>query len=165
LSRPARKPGRVASIGTTVLRSPVPAEERLPGAPAAERFSDRAHAPSLFFVGARHSGRRKPPAGAGVKNTDGARRKGYDAGKKVFGIKRHIFGDTQGLPHAIALTTAKVTDRQGALEASGPTREPLSEATSIRVEGGYGGQPFAESRTALARGLCTRRHPQRLDYV
>jgi hypothetical protein len=100
-----------------------------------------------------------------LRSASKTRRKGYDAGKKVFGIKRHIFVDTQGLPHAIALTTAKVTDRQGALEASGPTREPLSEATSIRVEGGYGGQPFAESRTALARGLRTRRHPQRLDYV
>jgi hypothetical protein len=50
-----------------------------------------------------------------VKNTDTARQKGYDAGKKVCGIKRHIAVDTQGLPHAIYLTTAEVTDRDGAL--------------------------------------------------
>jgi len=36
-----------------------------------------------------------------VKNTDTAENKGYDAGKKVSGIKRHIAVDTQGLPHAI----------------------------------------------------------------
>lgn len=36
-----------------------------------------------------------------VKNTDTAEIKGYDAGKKVSGIKRHIAVDTQGLPHAI----------------------------------------------------------------
>ena len=36
-----------------------------------------------------------------VKNTDSAGNKGYDAGKKVSGIKRHIAVDTQGLPHAI----------------------------------------------------------------
>ena len=36
-----------------------------------------------------------------VKNTDSAENKGYDAGKKVSGIKRHIAVDTQGLPHAI----------------------------------------------------------------
>jgi hypothetical protein len=33
------------------------------------------------------------------------------------GIKRHIAADTQGLPPAIAVTTAEVTDRKGALEA------------------------------------------------
>ena len=43
--------------------------------------------------------------------------KGYDAGKKVSGIKRHIAVDTQGLPHALAVTTADVTDRKGCLLA------------------------------------------------
>ena len=50
-----------------------------------------------------------------VKNTDTAGHKGYDAGKKVSGIKRHIAVDTQGLPHGIHVTTADVTDRAGAL--------------------------------------------------
>ena len=36
-----------------------------------------------------------------VKNTDTADSKGYDAGKKVSGIKRHLAVDTQGLPHGI----------------------------------------------------------------
>ena len=45
-----------------------------------------------------------------VKNTDSAREKGYGAGKKVSGIKRHIAVDIQGLPHAIALATADVTE-------------------------------------------------------
>ena len=43
--------------------------------------------------------------------------KGYDAGKKVSGIKRHIAVDTQGLPHALAVTTADITDRKGCLLA------------------------------------------------
>ena len=50
-----------------------------------------------------------------MKNTDTAGHKGYDAGKKVSGIKRHIAVDTQGLPHGIHVTTANVTDRAGAL--------------------------------------------------
>ena len=50
-----------------------------------------------------------------VKNTDTAENKGYDAGKKVSGIKRHIAVDTQGLPHAIHITTANITDREGAI--------------------------------------------------
>ena len=38
--------------------------------------------------------------GLSVKNTDSAEAKGYDAGKKVSGIKRHIAVDTEGLPHS-----------------------------------------------------------------
>ena len=51
-----------------------------------------------------------------VKNTDTAKNKGYDAGKKVSGIKRHIAVDTNGLPHAMYVTTADVTDRNGAID-------------------------------------------------
>ena len=36
-----------------------------------------------------------------MKNADTAMEKGYDAGKKVSGIKRHIAVDTQGLPHPL----------------------------------------------------------------
>lgn len=52
-----------------------------------------------------------------VKNTNRPDEKGHDAGKKASGIKRHIAVDTQGLPHAIAVTTAEVTDRNGVLAA------------------------------------------------
>jgi hypothetical protein len=52
-----------------------------------------------------------------VKNASSARKKGYDAGKKVSGIKRHIAVDTQGFPHATAVRTADVTDRSGTLQA------------------------------------------------
>jgi len=68
-----------------------------------------------------------------VKNTDSAREKGYDAGKKVSGIKRHIAVDTQGFPHAIAVTTADVTDRKGALLALAAN---LQSVQSILVDGG-----------------------------
>jgi Transposase DDE domain len=45
------------------------------------------------------------------------RSKGYDTGKKVSGIKRHLAVDTQGLPHAVAITTADISDRGGAVTA------------------------------------------------
>ncbi len=50
-----------------------------------------------------------------VKNTDTAEDKGFDRGKLVSGIKRHVGVDTNGLPHALEVTTADVTDRNGAL--------------------------------------------------
>ena len=51
--------------------------------------------------------------------------KGYDADKKVSGIKRYIAVDTQGLPHALAVTTADVTDRKGCLVALERGRDNL----------------------------------------
>jgi len=80
-----------------------------------------------------------------VKNTDSAGEKGYDAGKKVSGIKRHIAVDTQGLPHAIAVTTADVTDRKGALLALGRCAADLQAVQRILADGGYVGQPFAQA--------------------
>ena len=79
-----------------------------------------------------------------VKNTDSADEKGYDAGKKVSGIKRHIAVDTQGLPHAIAVTTAEVTDRNGALVAIDRCKPNLELVESLLADWGYIGQPFAD---------------------
>lgn len=78
-----------------------------------------------------------------VKNTDTAREKGYDAGKKISGIKRHIAVDTQGLPHAIHVTTANVTDRAGAIEMVTKQQADLTEVTNVMVDAGYTGEPFA----------------------
>ena len=79
-----------------------------------------------------------------MKNTDTAREKGYDAGKKVSGIKRHIAVDTQGLPHAIHVTTANVTDREGALIMFANNQENLSSVIDVLVDGGYTGENFAQ---------------------
>ena len=80
-----------------------------------------------------------------VKNTDSAENRGYDAGKKVSGIKRHIAVDTQGLPHAIHVTTANVTDRAGALAMFDHHRTDLGQVQKILVDAGYTGKPFAEA--------------------
>lgn len=80
-----------------------------------------------------------------VKNTDSAEHKGYDAGKKVSGIKRHIAVDTQGLPHAVAVTTAEVTDRKGALEAMARCKANWGRVQSVLADGGYVGQPFEQA--------------------
>ncbi len=80
-----------------------------------------------------------------VKNADSAGSKGYDAGKKVSGIKRHIAVDTQGLPHAIAVTTADVTDRKGALLALNRCAADLQAVECILADGGYVGLPFSDA--------------------
>ena len=90
-----------------------------------------------------------------MKNTDTAGSKGYDAGKKVSGIKRHIAVDTQGLPHAVAVTTAEVTDRKGALQALGRCKPALSRVQSVLCDGGYAGQPFAQGVREILGGHVT----------
>ena len=88
-----------------------------------------------------------------MKNTDTASQKGYDAGKRVSGIKRHIAVDTQGLPHAVAVTTAEVTDRNGALAALDRCAGTLNHVTSVLADGGYSGKPFADAvRDKLGAG-------------
>jgi transposase len=79
-----------------------------------------------------------------VKNTDTAIQKGYDAGKKVSGIKRHIAVDTNGLPHAMSITTADVTDRNGAVEMFKKYQADLKSVLKVLVDGGYSGEPFAQ---------------------
>ena len=95
-----------------------------------------------------------------VKSTDSAENKGYDSGKKVSGIKRHIAVDTQGLPHAIHVTTANVTDRAGALAMFDQRRADLSRVQQVLVDGGYTGKPFAAAVQELlgATVEVARRH-------
>ena len=78
-----------------------------------------------------------------IKNTDTAEEKGYDAGKKVSGIKLNIVVDILGLPHAIHITCANVTDRNGAQEMIALHLEDLSSISNFLVDGGYSGEKFA----------------------
>ncbi|WP_162597185.1 transposase, partial [Xanthomonas fragariae] len=78
-----------------------------------------------------------------VKNTDTAGQKGYDAGKRCrasSGISLLI----PRVPHAIAVTTAEVTDRKGALRALERCQSNLTHVQSLLCDSGYTGVPFAE---------------------
>ncbi len=86
-----------------------------------------------------------------MKNTDTAGLKGYDAGKKVSGIKHHVAVDTPGLPRAVAVTTADVTDRKGALPAFGHCKFKPGKVTSLLCDSCCVGKPFAQGvRETLA---------------
>ena len=78
-----------------------------------------------------------------VPNANTAGEKGYDGGKKISGIKRHIVVDTQGLPHAILVTTANVTDRDGAIQMISLNLSNFSIVEKFLVDGGYTGENFA----------------------
>ena len=52
--------------------------------------------------------------------------------------------DSQGLPRAVAVTTAEVTDRKGALQALTRCAPSLTQVKSVLCDSGYVGQPFAQ---------------------
>ncbi len=74
-----------------------------------------------------------------VKTTEAGGPKGYDAGKKVKGRKRHLAVDTLGLPIKCQVTTADVQDRDAlaTLLKSVSAKSPWVKLAF--VDGGYAG--------------------------
>lgn len=68
----------------------------------------------------------------------------------------HIGVDVLGLPHMIMVTTANVTDRNGAIDMVDyycDVTDHLSMLKKILVDGGYTGENFAK---AFRKILCKR---------
>jgi transposase len=73
---------------------------------------------------------------------------GYDAGKKVKGIKRHVVVDTLGMMLMGQIQSASVQDRDGAPPVLAEARRLFPFIQKIFADGGYQGEATA---TAVAR--------------
>lgn len=71
---------------------------------------------------------------------------GYDSGKKVKGRKRHMLVDTLGLVLMVVVTSASVSDQQGARQIFASARQRISDRLTrlvcIWVDAGYQGESF-----------------------
>jgi putative transposase len=74
-----------------------------------------------------------------VKTTETSGMRGYDAGKKVNGIKRHLLVDTLGLVLAVMVLTANIQDRDGARTLLEQVKGKLPRLKKIWADGGYAG--------------------------
>jgi putative transposase len=111
---------------------------------------------------------RKRQASAGiidsqsVKSTECSDTRGYDAGKKVNGRKRHLLVDTLGLILRVMVLPANIQDRDGArqLLTAFFRRSPRRRVHHIWADGGYTG-----SLVTWARRLwrCTIEIVKRTD--
>src|SRR5699024_10304293 len=84
-----------------------------------------------------------------IKNTATAENKGYDGGKKISGIKRHLAVDINGFPQAIHITRANITDRDGAIALVTLNLEQFKLVRTMMVDSGYTGQNFANEISSL----------------
>ena len=71
-----------------------------------------------------------------VRTTESGGPRGYDAGKKINGRKRHIITDTQGLLVGAIVHTADVQDRDGAPDVLASIRHSFPWLRHVFADGG-----------------------------
>jgi putative transposase len=99
------------------------------------------------------SGRKPQPSAAiidsqSVKSTEASDERGYDAGKKINGRKRHILVDTIGLVLLVMVLPANIQDRDGAkqLLAAFFSQKTRRRVKHIWADGGYTGTLLERAR-------------------
>jgi transposase len=75
-----------------------------------------------------------------VKTTESSGPRGFDAGKKIKGRKRHILTDTEGNMLGAITHTADIQDRDGAPNVVADTKESFPTLVHLFADGGYAGE-------------------------
>jgi len=94
-----------------------------------------------------------------VKSVQRTTEKGFDAGKKVKGIKRHIVTDMHGLILSINIRSAGVQDREGAKETLLRAKDKYPTLERFFADGGYSGdlQNWCLLKTGALLSIVRRR--------
>jgi transposase len=116
---------------------------------------NRVHDALREQVRTKHEARNADPSAGivdsqSVKGADtvSAETRGYDAGKKINGRKRHIVCDTIGLLLVVMVTAASVQDRDGGRGILKRLHSALSSVAHVFADGGYQGQLIATAKSA-----------------
>ncbi|WGR93453.1 IS5 family transposase [Bradyrhizobium sp. ISRA443] len=100
---------------------------------------------ALVEIARRLAGREPQPTAAiidnqSVKTAESGGPRGFDAGKKIKGRKRHIVTDTQGNLLSAIVHPANVQDRDGALAVITLACASYPTITHLFADGGYAGE-------------------------
>ena len=80
-----------------------------------------------------------------AKTTESGGPRGYDAGKKVLGRKRHIVIDVEGSAIVIEVHAASVQDRDGAPTVIAALLEVAASVKKLFADSGYAGPKLQEA--------------------
>jgi transposase len=80
-----------------------------------------------------------------VKTCESGGPRGFDAGKKIMGRKRHIVTDTQGHLVGVVVHTADIQDRDGAPLALSSIRSVYPWLRHVFADGGYAGPKLEQA--------------------
>jgi transposase len=86
-----------------------------------------------------------------VKTTESGGPRGYDAGKKTNGRKRHILTDTQGFLVGAIVHTADIQDRDGAPDVLASIRHSFPWLRHVFADGGYAGEKLRDALTKIGK--------------
>ena len=89
-------------------------------------------------------------------------RRGYDAGKKINGTKRHLAVDVMGLLLTVLVTAASVQDRDAARPLLWNLRKAFPSVKLAWADGGYAGKLVTWAKTALKLTVQIVRRPDDL---
>ncbi len=97
-----------------------------------------------------------------VKNVGGKQAaRGYEAGKRITGRKRHLLVDTLGLPIALTVTAASASDQAGARTLFAEKSEKLQNLKKVWVDGTYRGAGWhAEVKEEYGIELEVSKNPE-----
>jgi len=96
-----------------------------------------------------------------VKTTESGGPRGYDAGKKIKGRKRHIVTDTCGFLVFILVHGADIQDRDGAVDVLTALRQRFPWLRHIFADGGYAGDKLKDA--LASEGMWTIEIVKRSD--